>query len=66
MHKQLVSRLYPRPEERGFTLGTDKKHILKQIEEMNVTVITNLELKALRQIAQAADGNGDLYKALSE
>jgi hypothetical protein len=43
-----------------------KNAILKQIEEMDVTVVTNSELKALRDIAQAADGNGDLNKALSE
>ena len=33
---------------------------------MDVTVIANSELKALRQIAQTADCNGDFNKALSE
>lgn len=40
--------------------------ILNQVKEMDVMVVSNSELKALRKIAQVAEHNGDLKKALAE
>lgn len=43
-----------------------KNVLIKQIRDMNLTLIANSELNALHKIAQAADGNGDLKKALHD